>query len=252
MISIELLRHYRALSQRSFTVVDVETTGRYAYAHRITELSVLSATPDGEITQQQTDLVNPQVRIPPFISNFTGITQAMLDAAPLTADVLPRYLLQLNDGVLTAHNLEFDYAFLQTEYARIGVKYIRPETEQLCTLELARLMLPDLPSRSLPNLVQHFGFNVGRSHRAEADTIACWLLARRLLNELNQEDDEVLLKRFARQWLPLRIVADMLGCSLRKAQAQAEAAGIESRSTVKKPMYQRGDIERLISVLQQS
>jgi DNA polymerase III epsilon subunit-like protein len=53
VISIELLRHYRALSQRSLTVVDVETTGRYAYAHRITELSVLSATPDGEITSSK-------------------------------------------------------------------------------------------------------------------------------------------------------------------------------------------------------
>lgn len=246
MNSIELLRYYRELSQRSLTVVDVETTGRYAHAHRITELSVLSATPEGEINQQQTDLVNPQVRVPQLITNFTGITQAMVDAAPLTADVLPRYLPQLSSGVLTAHNLEFDYAFLKMEYARIGVKYVRPEAEQLCTVQFARLMLPDLPSRSLPNLVQHFGFNVGRSHRAEADTIACWLLARRLLNEVNQEADEVLLKRFARQWLPLRIVADLLGCSLRTAQTRVEAAGIEARSTMKKPMYRRGDVEQLL------
>ncbi|NEQ28021.1 MAG: 3'-5' exonuclease, partial [Microcoleus sp. SIO2G3] len=243
---------YRALSGRSLTVVDVETTGKYASTHRITELSVLSATPDGNITQQQTDLINPQVRMQPYIIAFTGITQAMVDAAAPAADVLPRYLPQLSEGVLTAHNLEFDYGFLQQEYARIGVDFARSPTDQLCTVQLARLLLPDLPSRRLPDLVKHFGFNVGRSHRAEADTIACWLLAKQLLEELNQTDDDILLKRFDQQWLPLRIIANMLGCSVRKAQLQVEAAGISPRPTRHKPMYRRGDIERLITTSEET
>lgn len=120
MKSIELLHYYRSLSGRSLTVVDVETTGKYPSSHRITELSVLSATPDGEMIQQRTDLVNPQVRMQPYIISFTGITQAMVDAAAPAADILPQYLPQLSEGVLTAHNLEFDYGFLQQEYARIG------------------------------------------------------------------------------------------------------------------------------------
>lgn len=247
MKSIDLLRYYRSLIGRSLTVVDVETTGKYASRDRITELSVLCATGDGEIIQQQTDLINPQLKMQPFIVSFTGITQAMVDAAAKAADVLPRYEPQLRSGVLTAHNLEFDYGFLQQEYARIGVDFARPQSDQLCTVLLSRLLLPDLPSRRLPDLVRHFGFAVERSHRAEADTIACWLLAKRLLSELAQIEDEVLLKRLAQQWLPLRIIANMLGCSVRKAQTRIEAAGIAPRPTLHKPMYRRGDIEQLLA-----
>ncbi|MBD2091861.1 3'-5' exonuclease [Microcoleus sp. FACHB-1515] len=245
--SIDLLRYYRSLSGRSLTVVDVETTGKYASRDRITELSVLSATPEGEIIEQQTDLINPQLKMQPYIIRFTGITQAMVDAAAPAANVLPRYEPQLRSGVLTAHNLEFDYGFLQQEYARLGTDFARSPSDQLCTVLLARLLLPDLPSRRLPDLVQHFGFNVGRSHRAEADTIACWLLAKRLLAELNQIEDDVLLKRLAQQWLPLRMIANMLGCSVRKAQLQIEAAGIAPRPTLHKPMYRRGDVEQLLA-----
>lgn len=247
MKSIDLLRYYRSLSGRSLTVVDVETTGKYPSRDRITELSVLVTTTDGEIAQQQTDLVNPQLKMQPFIVSFTGITQAMVDAAAPAADVLPSYEPQLRSGVLTAHNLEFDYGFLQQEYARLGIDFARSQSDQLCTVLLARLLLPDLPSRRLPDLVQHFGFQVGRSHRAEADTIACWLLAKRLLAELSAIEDEVLLKRLAQQWLPLRIIAEMLGCSVRKAQLQVEAAGITPRPTLHKPMYRRGDIEQLLA-----
>lgn len=248
MLSKELLSYYRQVSQQTLTVVDVETTGSIATTNRITEISVLQATLAEGVLHQQTDLINPQTPIPEKIVQFTGITQEMVNEAPVAADVLPSYLRLLGEGVLTAHNLEFDYPFLRAEFARIGKAFIRPEDQQLCTVQLSRLMLPDLPSRSLPNLVKYFRFKVGKSHRAEADTLACWLLAKRLLTEIVNEPDELLLARFAKQRIPLKYAAKLLGCSSKTAQSRLEAAGVHSRKVGRgrdvTMMYQRGEVEQ--------
>jgi DNA polymerase III subunit epsilon len=250
VFSKQLLSHYRSLSQQRLTLVDVETTGRYAGGSRVIEISVIQATLADGIQHQQTSLINPQEPIPAKITGFTGITQEMVKAEPIAAQVLPEYLPLLQSGVLTAHNLEFDYSFLQAEFGRLDIGFDRPETEQLCTVQLARLMLPDLPSRSLPDLVRHFRFKVGKSHRAEADTIACWLLAKHLLTELNTEADSVLLAKFARQWLPLKTAAEMLGCSQTDGRSRLTDAKIESRFVGRGSkgtwMYRRGDVERVV------
>lgn len=254
MHSVDLLRAYRHLSQQPLTVVDVETTGSLAYNSRITELSLLQASLKDGIMAQQTALMNPQTSIPSKIVEITGITQAMVDSAPPSAVVLPDFLQGLQQGILTAHNLEFDYSFLRTEYARLGIGFQRSPDEQLCTVQLARLMLPDLPSRSLPVLVRHFQFDVGPSHRAEADAQACWLLAKRLLTELLSESDDNLLARFAKQWMPLKDAAKLLGCSSKTARSRLSEAGIAERFMGRGKMgtyaYRRGDVERVYDAQQ--
>ncbi|MBW4469555.1 MAG: 3'-5' exonuclease [Stenomitos rutilans HA7619-LM2] len=249
VLSTDLLAFYRRVSQQSFTVVDVETTGHRASGGcRVIEVSVLHATLAEGILHQQTHLVNPQVPVPAMITRFTGIDQAMVDQASLAEEVWHSYLPLLNTGILTAHNLAFDYAFLCAEFDQLGIEFSRSPAEQLCTVILARLMLPDLPSRSLPDLVKHFQFPVGHSHRAEADTIACWLLAERLLTEVQNEPDEVLLKRFVQQWLPLGDAAALLGCSGKQARSRLEKAGVFPKfvGRHKTPMYQRGRVERVV------
>lgn len=249
MLSTELLAYYRRISQQRLTVVDVETTGRYPSSSRVIEVSVLQASLADGIQQQKTNLIHPQTRIPAKIARFTGISQAMVETELPAAAVLPDYLPLLNTGILTAHNLEFDYPFLQAEYRRLGIEFNRPDTAHLCTVQLARLMLPDLPSRSLPDLVRHFQFPVSQSHRAEADTLACWFLAERLLTEMLQEEDSDLLARFARQWIPAGYAARILGCSQTEAISRLSAAGAASRfggrgrsGTI---MYRRGEVERM-------
>lgn len=246
MLSTDLLQHYRQLSQGDFTVVDLETTGYLPSESRAIEVSVLQASLRDGVQQHQTDLINPQVLIPPQITRFTGISQDMVDAAALSNEVWTRYLPLLSTGILTAHNFAFDYSFLQAEYENLQVEFCA--TQQLCTVQLARLMLPDLPSRSLPNLVRYFQFSVGRSHRAEADTLACWLLAERLLIEIQTETDAELLARFAQEWLPLHQAANLLGCSTSAAQKQLASAGVEPRisSRSRARLYRRGAIEQLI------
>ena len=249
LLSTDLLTHYRRLSQLTFTVVDVETTGYQPPESRVIEMSALTATLQDGIQHQQTDLINPGVLIPEKIVQFTGISQSMVETALTPAASWERYLPMLKTGILTGHNLEFDYAFIQFEYQQLQISFSRPAHEQLCTVMLSRLMLPNLHSRRLPDLVRHFGFKVGRSHRAEADTIACWLLAERLLKEIQNEDDRVLLERFAQEWLPLRKAAELLNCSTKMAQARLSAAGVEPRVSRRSGalMYRRGAIEPLIT-----
>lgn len=248
MLSTDLLANYRRLSLENFTIIDVETTGHKAYNSRVIEVSVLQASLADGIQQQQTTLINPGVSVPAMITRFTGIAQTMVDTAPPATDVWQQYLPLLSQGILTAHNLSFDYSFLQAEYRHLGMVYERSPQEQCCTVILSRLMLPDLPSRSLPDLVQHFDFPVGRSHRAEADTLACWFLAKHLLTEIQNETDEELLTRFACQWLPLREAAILLGCSQKVAQAKLEQAGAQYRTSRRSGtlMYQRGEVERVV------
>ena len=245
--SQKLLDHYRQISQFPFTVVDVETTGGSAQTSRITEISVIHASLQDGILFQKTDLINPDIPIPAQITRITGITSEMVAAAPSAAEVLPQYWAHLSRATLTAHNLTFDYSFLKAEYQRLGQYFNRPSSKQLCTVRLSRLMLADLPSRKLSDLVQHFGFKVGPSHRAEADTMACWLLAQRLLHEINGEDDETLLKRLGTQWLQLTDAAALLNCTPVQARQQLEKLGAKPRSSRYRssPSYRRIDVERI-------
>jgi DNA polymerase-3 subunit epsilon len=247
MLSTELLTFYRQLADQDLTIVDLETTGYRPPGARAIEISIIKANLHDGLQQQVTHLINPGVPVPEPITRFTGISQAMVDAAAPAAAVWPQCLPLLENGIFTAHNVAFDYLFVKAELKRQGHDLNKPSQSQFCTVILSRLMLPDLPSRSLPQLVQHFQFQVGQSHRAAADTMACWLLAKRLLTEVINEDDRVLLERFGQQWLPLLEVAKIFGCRQAIAQRQLHAAGLEPRISgrSKTLMYQRADVERI-------
>jgi DNA polymerase III subunit epsilon len=249
LLSTELLDYYRQASLHPFTVVDVETTGFKPDNSRVIEVSVIQATLDTGIQHQETHLINPGLIIPEQITRVTGISQAMITPAETPVTVWQRCLPLLNLGTFTAHNLSFDYGFITSEYRRLGMEFSRPQNQQLCTVILSRLMLPELPSRSLPNLVQHFGFAVGRSHRAAADTQACWLLAQRLLTDIQSMPDVELLSRFEQQWLPLGDAAVILQCSGKKARSRLNQAGFTPRlvGRYNTAMYRRGDIERCLA-----
>jgi DNA polymerase III subunit epsilon len=248
MLSHELIQHYRHISQQDLTIVDLETTGFKPPYARVIEVSVIQANLKAGILHQQTDLINPAVPLPENITRITGISEAMLAPAESAQTIWPKYLPLLSQGIFTAHNVPFDYPFIKSELQMLGTTFHRPSTEQFCTVIFSRLMLPDLPSRSLPDLVKHFGFRVGRSHRAEADTLACWLLAQHLLTEINELPDEVLIKRFGQQWISLREAAQILNCRQPEAQHQLKKAGIEPRLSSRRSdaiMYQRHAIETL-------
>ncbi|MEL7505369.1 MAG: 3'-5' exonuclease [Cyanobacteria bacterium J06554_6] len=252
LLSTDLLAFYRRVSTSMLTVVDLETTGSVAEQARVIEVSVLQASLADGVIDQQTYLINPHVKIPDKITQITGITPSMVGPAPPPETVWADCEPLLNKGVLTAHNIDFDYGFLQAEYRRMDSHYYRPPSHRFCTVILSRLLLADLPSRRLPKLVKHFGFDVGPSHRAEADTKACWLLAKRLLLRIQDDSEEDILECFRQQWIRLQDAAAILGCRKDQALAQLTTAEVEPRLSKRSrmPLFRRGPVEDLRVSLQ--
>ncbi len=247
MTSEQILAYYRQISPEMFTVVDLETTGGRGNSDRIIEISVLQATLKDGILNISTNLIDPQIQIPQEIVKFTGISQAMVDNVGSSAQILPNYLPILQTGFLTAHNFKFDYGFLQAEYRRLGVAF--NTHARLCTVELSRLLLSHLPSRSLPNLVKHFGFKVGKSHRAESDAIACWLLLEKLLGQIQTAGDREILNLIGAQWLSLQDLENIYAVPLAKLTSLLTDPSIKTRFSYHRQieLYERGSVEKLIS-----
>jgi DNA polymerase III subunit epsilon len=243
----DLLALYRQMSTETLTIVDLETTGSKAENSRVIEISVLRANLQDGILWQETDLLNPGVSIPWFISNFTGITQKMVNAAPSSVSIWSKYQPWLSEGIFTAHNLGFDYSFVQAELRRLGTTFFRPSEQRLCTVQLSRYLLPELSSRSLPNLVQHFGFPITTAHRAADDTLACWMLAKHLLTRIQQDAEQDLLDRFSKQWISLQSAAAHLELESDVAWQQLDAAQAPWRFCRRQQtyLYPRGAVERL-------
>lgn len=156
----------RPLRRLSFTVLDLETTGGSPVADRILEVGAVRIE-EGGLGECFATLVNPGVPIPAFISSMTGIRPEMVSAAPAFAAVGESIATFIGDSVLVAHNLPFDRGFLNQELARnCGFVLTNPS---LCTVRLARKLLPHLPDRRLDTLADHFGFAFSRRHRALGD-----------------------------------------------------------------------------------
>lgn len=153
---------------RPLVMLDFETTGLSPdMGDRITEVAALRIV-GGEVTERYVSLVNCGVRIPSFITELTGITQQMVDAAPPAHRVVPELLDFIGGDVLSAHNASFDEKFLKAEGARLG----RPTSHAglVCSLKLARRLFPGLASYKLGQLSRQLGIEFrGVAHRAEAD-----------------------------------------------------------------------------------
>jgi DNA polymerase-3 subunit epsilon len=251
LLSSDLLNFYRRISASPLTVVDVETTGSRPQQARVIEVAVVQGSLGQGITFETSFLINAQVPVPRSITRLTGITTEMVEQGQPAEVVWDAVLPHLRQGVLTGHNLAFDYGFLQAEYRKLGQPFKRQESHRFCTVLLSRFLLADLPSRSLPQLVKHFNFDVGPSHRALADTKACWLLASLLLSRLQDIDDDTLLQQFRRQWIPLRDAAKIFSYTRQELREQLDARQCERRTSRRsnRHLYRRGDVEALFQDL---
>ena len=171
------------LSSLSFAVVDVETTGsRPEGGDRITEIAVVTVQ-DGRIADVYETLVNPERSIPPFITRLTNISWEMVcDKAPFR-DVCDDVLHALEGHVFVAHNAAFDWRFVSAEVVRARGRELTGR--RLCTVRLARRLLPQLRSRSLDWVARHYAVEIepGKRHRAAGDALATAHCLLRLLDD---------------------------------------------------------------------
>jgi DNA polymerase-3 subunit epsilon len=153
------------LTDLEYVVVDVETTGLVAGRHRLIEVAGLRVR-GGMVVDSFQQLINPGTRLPRFISAFTGITQAMVNAAASVDEVLPAFFAFLDDAPIVGHNVGFDLGFLGYEAVRLGYPLA---TDGLDTIRLARRLIPGIRHLKLDTLARQVGVVVRDRHRALGD-----------------------------------------------------------------------------------
>ena len=159
-----------ALSELSYAVVDVEATGGRSYGDdRITEVAVVEVKDGGARTVFET-LINPQRAIPPWVSRLTNISWDMVKDAPVFAEICDQLLGVLDGRVFVAHNANFDWRFLSMEIERATGRSLGGR--KLCTVRMARKLLPNLRRRSLDYVSMYYGVEITRRHRAGGDARA--------------------------------------------------------------------------------
>lgn len=153
-----------------FTIFDTETTGLSPLnGDRIIELAAIKIQ-GVDLVDQFESLVNPERKIPFEAQRINNINDEMVKDAPKIGEVLPKFLDFAAGSVLIAHNASFDLAFVNFEMEKAGI--LHPPLEALCTVNLARRVLPRLGSHSLDSIIHFLNINCSRRHRALDDVKA--------------------------------------------------------------------------------
>lgn len=188
-----------------FAITDIETTGSFASGNSITEIAICVHN-GKEIVREYQTLINPGVKIPPFIVGLTGITDEMLVHAPTFAEVANEILEIMGDAVFVAHNVNFDYSFIKAEMNALGIDW-RPK--KLCTVRLARKAFPSFKRYGLGNLCHSLGIRNEAAHRAMGDTQATVEVFENILRVLPESELEKMITRGnAEAFLPNHLDAE--------------------------------------------
>jgi DNA polymerase-3 subunit epsilon len=157
---------HQSARHATFTVIDIETTGLKLGAAGITEIAAIRVA-NGRLSEEFHTLLNPGRRIPPMITQLTGISDEMVRHQPQIDHIFPQLRTFLGSTVLVAHNANFDVNFLNFDAQRLlSSPLLNPS---LCTLQLAKRLLPNLRSRSLDAVASHLGVAHFHRHRALGD-----------------------------------------------------------------------------------
>jgi DNA polymerase-3 subunit epsilon len=172
------------LDRVPFTVVDVETTGGLeGQGGRIVEIAAVRVE-GGELLDVFSTLVNPDMPITPWVVKLTGIADSMVRDAPRFDEICDALRERLEGRVFVAHNAPYDWRFLGSEMHR--ARAVLPRGPRVCTVQLARRLLPGLQRRGLDSLARYYGVEISERHRARGDAIATALLLNYMLVEADK------------------------------------------------------------------
>jgi DNA polymerase III subunit epsilon len=178
-------------------VIDFETTGISPdHGDRATEVAIVLVE-NGRVVDRFQSLMNAGIRIPAFITQLTGISNAMVAAAPDAAQVMADASRFVGNAPMVAHNAAFDRKFWVGELARLGLPAAQPFA---CTLLVSRRLYPQVSNHKLGTLVDYHHLpRTGDAHRALADAeMAAALLGQiqrdlRTRHGLSQPDHALLM-----------------------------------------------------------
>lgn len=160
-----------------YIVIDLETTGFSVNFDEIIEIGAVFVK-NRTIVDSFSCLIKPPFEIDDFMAERTGITNEMLGGAPNIADVLPDFLKKLGTGFIVGHHVSFDVNFLN-RYSNNSV-----QNDFIDTLRICRKLYPEMKSRKLTDMVEKFGLNQKRAHRALYDCIATHELFEKCRNDI--------------------------------------------------------------------
>jgi DNA polymerase-3 subunit epsilon len=182
----------RRMFPQPLVVLDFETTGlRPERGDRITEVGLVRIEGD-RISERYQSLVNCGVRVPRFVTTYTGITQQMVDAAPPVAQVMREIVAFIGDTAVIAHCANFDQAFYLRECWRQHMSRSVFTAPFICSMRLARRIYPHAPGHSLAVLRHVLGLECdGIPHRAASDAEMTAQLMLRLARDMTDMNDGI-------------------------------------------------------------
>lgn len=183
-----------------FVVVDLETTGNAPQkGDRMIQIGIVIIENE-QIVERFSRFINPECEIPLFIQQLTQIDEQMVKTAPVFAEIAEEIAEKLTGAYFVAHNVSFDWPFLQAELQAAGISLSPPP--MIDTVEMARILFPTVESYKLSDLAQMLAIHHENPHQADSDaevTAKLWL---RLLQKLQSLPLATLqqLKRLSRDW----------------------------------------------------
>jgi len=172
----------------TYVVFDIETTGLSKLENRIIEIGAVKILGE-EIIDTYHSFIDPGVPLSEKIKELTGITDNMLVGEPTEDEIIPKFLDFCEDAILVAHNANFDVGFIRNAAERLLSREIHNTV--LDTVELARLLLPDIKNHKLNTVAEHLGVSLENHHRAVDDaqaTAGILLKCFEMLKEKNIND----------------------------------------------------------------
>ncbi len=174
------------VDEAEYVVLDFETTGIAPSRSRVIEIGMVKIR-GTKIIDSFSRLINPEVPIPPVITNITGITNEDVEDAPTFEEIIRNISDFIGESLIVAHNISFDSGFLKHEFLRAGFDPLPNPT--VCTLTLSRKLFPELKSKKLGNVANYLRIIHKNVHRALGDANVTAKIFLRLLERLKDEHE---------------------------------------------------------------
>lgn len=166
---------------KQYVVVDIETTGLNPKNDSIIEISALRFN-NSELIDEYVTLVDPGIHISSFISNLTGITDAMVEGEDDISISIKEFQDFIQDDVIVGYNVGFDIGFLYDNLKVIHNEYLT--NDYIDVLRLTRRLLAHLPHHRQTDIAQYYGIDIDGAHRAKKDCMICQKIYEKMKEEI--------------------------------------------------------------------
>jgi len=162
-----LTTFFTPYSEQRYCVIDIETNGSKPETSQVIEIGAVMIC-NGEIVDRFESFVECTF-LPEYITKITGITLTDLIGASTQLKVLQELRTFIEDAIFVAHNVNFDYGFLNYSFEHFGLGTIG--NQKLCSIDLSRRTIKS-ERYGLAYLSESLELGDHNHHRAFSDALA--------------------------------------------------------------------------------